>query len=102
MKPGMPQLEICDKAVMNWAPAGCEVKNQKLSSKFLLMDQFCIGTWPVSAQARFSAVQVLLASLSLAAAVLRSVYHKLFRLQHSCTIISFLLFCTLMLWDSSY
>ena len=28
MKPGMPQLEICDKAVMNWAPAGCEVKTQ--------------------------------------------------------------------------
>ena len=25
MVPGAPQLEVCDEAVMNWAPAGCKV-----------------------------------------------------------------------------
>ena len=26
MVPGAPQLEVCDEAVMNWAPAGCKVR----------------------------------------------------------------------------
>ena len=63
MRPGVPQLEICDEAVMNWAPAGCEV----MLGDFFVISNSCVilftGTWPLSAQAGVSALQVLLAAL---------------------------------------
>ncbi|KAK2164622.1 hypothetical protein LSH36_61g09061 [Paralvinella palmiformis] len=30
LKPGQPQLNYCDRAVMNWAPPGCEKLNKCL------------------------------------------------------------------------
>ena len=51
------------------------------------------GTRPVPAQAGVSALQVLLATLGC------SVYSELFRLQHSCTIAIFLLFCCTLIFS---
>ena len=63
MVPGAPQLEVCDEAVMNWAPAGCKVR-RLVGLSGLNIEMFFTGAGFMPTCAQIQTIQMLLATLT--------------------------------------